>query len=606
MSLSLFDNPSNTIQAVERPIFWEFQSDRVTDLTTTVSSVASASGFAKYTLSAVHSIQVGDVVLGSGMSDSAYNTYQNVTAVDQTTVTTDATYTATDTGTLTRTNRSFRVKADIYKGTGESSAISGTSNDGGNIQFTVPSGHGINTGDTVAVSGAILNYSLTSIADDSGKVQYTIGSHLLSVGDVIIVKDNDIDADYNTTQRVIAVTGTTVTTDIDTGSTGTPGAGSIDWYAHDGIHTVTGTGATTVTINKTYGGEIVTVGKISESTLVVSKKAEQMTDESGNSIFRFNVSPAIKTQLSFDLPVLTSTDSIITTNTGSITEYNVHLTEQFEDADGAMQDGTELQTAVGNKAVNVALQHTDTQNMDAYTVDSSAKLFLTKMPTTGVKYVSGDLVYLSFLSAESAVDVQLDEYDSDGSLVLSTSSWVGSTTLVLDRGIIVIDTSNLQSSTTQFVARLKQFGGSQRSVTMTFDLDSKCYDREIKVWWLDSLGNFDFYRFTRNRQNTLKVGKTDYVKPLGKGFAVNDRGASVLGVRAVEEIEIYSDWIIEEQGDWLSEIVSSKHVYVEETARGAASYVPIMVTSSEMIISDSRSLVQMMLRYNRPEKYVNG
>jgi len=604
MSLSLFDSPSNSKQAVERPIFWEVQSDRVTDITTTVSSVASSGGKAQYTLSAVHSIQVGDVVLGSSMTDSTYNTYQNVTAVDQTTVTTDADYTATDTGTLTRTNRSFRVKADIYKTTGEYYDITGSANASGFNKYTVGT-HSVVVGDTITLFDGKRNRTITSIADNSGKVQYTIGSHVIPVGAVIIVKDNDVDADYNTTQKVIAVTGTTITTDIDTGSTGTPGAGSVDHYYHDGMHTVTAVDATTITTDRAHIGEIITAGYIAESTVVVSKKAEQIADASGNLVFRFNPAPVLKTQLSFDLPLLTSTDSIITTNTGSATEYTLVFTEQFEDADGSMGDGDVLGGDVRNVACNIALQHTQAQNLNAYTVDSSAKLFLTNMPTDGHKYVDGDLIYLSFLTNEATVDVQLDEYDVDDNAT-STASLVGSTTVVLDRGIIVVDTSNFQADTVRCVIRLKQFGGSQRSVTMTLYKDSRCHDREIKLWWLSPLSNFDYYRFIRNRKNTLRAGRTNYMKPLSKDFNVYDRDMSVLGASAVEEVEIYSDWILEEQGEWISEIVSSKHVYVEESVQGAQNYVPIMVTSSEMIMSDSNGLVQMLLRYQRPEKYING
>lgn len=99
------------------PTNWEVESTQFGADVFAASAVADdGGGFCRYTIGS-HNILVNGIVTGSGfVGPISYNVRQTVTAVGATTIDTDVTFIGTDTGTITRTNDNFQIRAQILDG----------------------------------------------------------------------------------------------------------------------------------------------------------------------------------------------------------------------------------------------------------------------------------------------------------------------------------------------------------------------------------------------------------------------------------------------------------------------------------------------------------
>jgi len=177
MALTIDEQPNQIAPAYNENI-WKVISDRDDPISEAVGVVSDdGGGFTEYTISSGpgHGILVGDILTGSGFSESTYNVIQTVTGVSGSNVITDVVFVANDSGTLTRNNNGFQVLAQI-------------------IEF------GINS-----------TKSITSIADaGGGQIDITTSTaHGLAIDDIIVVTGT---TSYNTVSEVKAVPSTTVVT----------------------------------------------------------------------------------------------------------------------------------------------------------------------------------------------------------------------------------------------------------------------------------------------------------------------------------------------------------------------------------------------------------
>lgn len=148
--------------AVYRPIIFEAASDRNNNNTASVTSVSSGTGSkARYAV-ASHTFKVNDILTGSGFPVAAYNVRQKVTATAATWIETDVNFSATSTGTLTRTNDNFQMRGDVY--VFDQSRIQVTSMlnaGGGQIEVGYSAPHGYSEGDIVMLEDFNSGYNNT-------------------------------------------------------------------------------------------------------------------------------------------------------------------------------------------------------------------------------------------------------------------------------------------------------------------------------------------------------------------------------------------------------------------------------------------------------------
>lgn len=612
MSVSVLEAPDaisgNKISSVERPLFWDVQSDRVEVLTFSITAVTDAAGFANYNVG-LHDVKIGDVVTITGVNDD-YNGRQTVIEVLASTIKTDKAYVNTlgAGGTLQRTNDNFKVKAIVYKGDLDEENIASVADNGGSAQLTIGT-HSHAVGDTVAVSDTTNSFSIISVVNSGGgKCLYSIGAHSITEGETINVQGITTDPSYNGIQQVIFATGTTIVTNRNFG-VAVGAEGTLSYQVYDGVHVVTASDATTITIDEPF--TVDSTGKVIEVTVIASKFQQEVTED-GNKLFRFNVADMIKSELSFSLATIGATE-VISPNTGSITNYTITFTEQFDDADGLLRDNHSIQTSVDYKGCNIALQHTEVQDLNIFTVDNSTKRFLTNKPTSNLigdtdkdeVYQAGDVIQMHFLhTAGDQVRGRITEFDDSLSVLNTTNTAL--VDIVIHRGILRIDTGSFNALTTFFTVELLDAGGSNISESYRFCLDKKCYPNSRNIVFLNRYGGFDSYRMTRRLTSTVKTNKTTYQRGLDKNFNISDRGESVIGSRSFDEREIWSTWLNEGQTYWLEELYTSKHVYLVEEVNGTDEYIPIVITDRRQVMRETDNMTQIRIRYKRPELIING
>lgn len=96
------------------PINVEVSSTQFGTQSYSATSVAdNGGGFCRYTIGA-HEVLVDGVITGSAFTPTVeYNVRQNVTAIGATTIDTDLAFVSNDTGTITRSNDNFQIRAEI-------------------------------------------------------------------------------------------------------------------------------------------------------------------------------------------------------------------------------------------------------------------------------------------------------------------------------------------------------------------------------------------------------------------------------------------------------------------------------------------------------------
>lgn len=180
MSITITTTPA-AIQAGFNDIEWGVTSDRNSRKELTVTSVTDASGFCRLNTSAnpttAPAIQVGDIVLLSGFTNTLYNVKHKVTNVKAAYVDTNVSFISDDTGTITRRNDNFKIKTKIQKKT---------------TAWTTATG---------ALSGSNSTFTSAIISETT-----------VSIGDYVITRNTYLGSITWKLHKVTSVSGTTVVT----------------------------------------------------------------------------------------------------------------------------------------------------------------------------------------------------------------------------------------------------------------------------------------------------------------------------------------------------------------------------------------------------------
>lgn len=326
-------------------------------------------------------------------------------------------------------------------------------------------------------------------------------------------------------------------------------------------------------------------GKVRGATLIGSKR-QQLIKIGTDELFRFDFSNFLQSALSHDIETLGQTQ-IISPTPNSIIEYVIRFIEEFDDKDGLIKQASTIITSI-KRAVNTTLQHKETQNMDVFTQDNLNKRFLTNAIDKIIAPEEEE--QLSFLTNLSQANYRINTFDKQNNLLTT----VEKTTQDIEnnRGIIpVIPPTPFVYD--HFTIILLTSGSGSLSETRTFILDEKCFANPIRFWWLNKLGGFDAFTFTGDIQESIRSRQTIYERDLGFSFDVEDRGETVLGVKAENRLQAFSDFMTRDEAEWLQELYTSPQVILQE----GSDFIPIMILSRRQKIFDSDDLIQFKIQY---------
>ena len=320
--------------------------------------------------------------------------------------------------------------------------------------------------------------------------------------------------------------------------------------------------------------------------------------------FTFDVQSVVQDYLSFDL-VENLGSSVAGNATNSEVEVQLKLYEVTESG-GTLTTaweeggtGTPDQTSTQIWAINATRQHEEAQNLDAYTVDTTAKLWLTNGGTQ--KIGRSETIQLNFITNEADIKVKVAEFNSSGGSV-ATSTVPSSPLTITDKiGSMMFLGSDLNASTAYVTFTLAKGDlSADRSEAIRFDVQEVCRDDKIRLKWVNPLGGIDSFTFISRTKKETRFRSKNYEQVIEKGFSVYDRGRTVLSVEAEEAIDVFSDSLTTAQLNWLSEIGRSNGVWIED----GTNLVPVNVTSRKVKTLDNEDKIfQCSYKLVKSNKY---
>ncbi|MEK0324449.1 MAG: hypothetical protein QQN63_01990 [Nitrosopumilus sp.] len=301
--------------------------------------------------------------------------------------------------------------------------------------------------------------------------------------------------------------------------------------------------------------------------------------------FKFDISRVTQDLLTRDLETTVSGNTTHD-STDSSKQFKCRFFEVLDSGSGFTTTwaedgaGTGFEEAVNVLVVNSTLQHTEQQNMDLFSVDTSAKRFLSNRPTSGTELIKGDPFFLDFLTIRT---VHLNRVETDA---------VGGATITLDtfsfnptknKGQILVDSDIFLDSTVSVSLRLLEDTGGNPPISQSIDVKviQNCLEDTFTLYWQNPLGGIDSQPFRSRKIEGLSSEIVTHRKILADSFNVEDRGENVLEHRSDDIVKAWTEINNKATMRWLREIgLTGRNAFIYDNG-----FVPVIITDfSEQVV----------------------
>lgn len=251
-----------------------------------------------------------------------------------------------------------------------------------------------------------------------------------------------------------------------------------------------------------------------------------------------------------------------------------------------------------------------------YILDDNTKSFLSDLDASVSRELrSTDYHTLAFFNGTWVSDaselgtLEVKEYNDAG--VQQGSTWyIDNTTAnggvppsssnLHDAGLLYIGVGaanfsnagvNLQAGTTYYTVQAKSAqAGTYKSKLYRFNLisdDCKGFET-IRLAWINRLGAWDYYNFSKKSTKNTRISKKLYRKTVGNwadnpssgySYSQYERGHSTVGVSALEQWEANTDFITEDEAALLESLFTSPNVYM----LSGEDVIPVSVTDTNYV-----------------------
>lgn len=233
---------------------------------------------------------------------------------------------------------------------------------------------------------------------------------------------------------------------------------------------------------------------------------------------------------------------------------------------------------------------------------STTRPFLTnyKTPKVGVADLGWHFILLE--DAADADNCIVNTYDSAGGLI---------NTFVFDNGLAVSSPESLMLSVASAPQSLNNIAtlstGAQPIITsavdtytiqlrdstnatigeeITFEICEPCRYERYRVHFLNEFGGFDSFNFDSRNQITTSVTRKQYSKKVNRLSSGGiERGQQYDGKQdywasSQDSLKLRSDYLTEDEHNWLKELVNTTQLYLEFDDSGTNNFRPIRMKSS--------------------------
>lgn len=401
----------------------------------------------------------------------------------------------------------------------------------------------------------LTKYTINNCGNNGGFAQFTTSAtHDMVVGDIVFIEQT-ASATYNGITTITAVTSNTFTTE-------------------QSFSITTGVGYV----------------RASQS---VGVSRQQAVTISGSPAFRFNASSHVQSTLSADI-VNSAPTNIQTPQSNSLKIYTVIFTEEFDDADGLLQQYDDY-TSPYRTALRAILPREEGVSITGYAIIGTGEPFLTNMPDNQRIRV-GEELQLSFIYfGTTQLRAAITPYDLGG--VQQADTYTSLTTIIDGKGVLPINSNHFNANMSKFDVRLVDSVPNQYSETRTFIVEKKTSQNPVRVYFENNLSGVDPFTFTGAYKEMVNTDRTQYKKPFPISYAFSDRGKSIISVNQSKTYEVYSHLLSVAEARWLEKMLGSSNAWIKGI--GDTYFTPIQILTDSQVIYDSNTPIQIRLVYQK-------
>jgi hypothetical protein len=207
--------------------------------------------------------------------------------------------------------------------------------------------------------------------------------------------------------------------------------------------------------------------------------------------------------------------------------------------------------------------------------------FATSRPLRTSVLNTSKVVFMPYFSSGSAVTMYVDLYNAAGALIDNndvSGSVASDTMCIFNVSPYVLndyfgfDFTNVAYYTVTMVADDPPPGWA--AITYRYDLYCEPRYTQYTLHFLNRLGGYESYSFSKVSKRAIDITKKDFTKlrysinssgmmSYNDGAVMNDDKVTYFG-NFKERLELNSDWLTQDQLSWLSELVKSPQVYIED------------------------------------------
>jgi hypothetical protein len=335
-------------------------------------------------------------------------------------------------------------------------------------------------------------------------------------------------------------------------------------------------------------------------------------------VCKFDARKVIESYVTHDID---STTEDFAKNENSWVYFQIKFGEEYDVA-GVKTLTADMTTSATIYAYNSIFDFNDFVDYDSddfgFGSTGVEKRFLTNAPSSQNVREGNKLWLHSFTSGSQAnyVYLQVKKYSANGTL-LDTDNISNTFTAVSDEnrflrvGVGHWNITEALGATylddaAYYTVQATNGAGLTLSELRTFVVDDSCTKYEvIRLQFLNKLGGFDAFNFTKLSRTTHSIEREEYKKSPGtlsdSAFTLSksDRQVNTMSTVIKERISINSDWISEEESTWLFELISSPIVF-QEKSNGDLIPVKLLETGYEKkkVVNDKLFNLKIDLEYS--------
>jgi len=267
----------------------------------------------------------------------------------------------------------------------------------------------------------------------------------------------------------------------------------------------------------------------------------------------FNIGRILENYVSYDFNL---NDTSASGCTNSIKDYSVEFGYEFSTSPtGTITEYLNLTSATGS-VWNASLNPIDLVSYSSqYTMSGSGK-FLTPIRSKTISRTQKDFLYAIRNTATSAVVTYSDS--TTQTIALPSSKVVR---------IPCGSQLTIPSGATYYDIVLK-VGATTLSETYRITLFDECSKYETTdIFFLNSLGGFDSFRFDKVRRDNYSIERKQYKSnpyTLGATYAYETSSFKLktYDTLSTHRVKLFSNWITEQQSEWLRDLIESPVVFM--------------------------------------------